>query len=79
MKQPEDNLTIDMLGEPLTTQGATPQAAPGKFKCRFYITTRDGVTTEWRGLTKHRARQMHAYTEQSQPWNVTAFGWEELK
>lgn len=82
MKQPEDNLTIDMLGEPLTTQGATPQATPSnpnKFCFRFYIRTLDGAVTEWTGLTAKRAKDMYAYTAQSQPSNVSSFGWEELK
>jgi hypothetical protein len=79
MKQAEDTTTIDMynpeLGDSLTTQ----DAAPSKYRFRFYVTTREGVTTEWTGLTAKRAKDMYAYTSQSQPSNVTAFGWEELK
>ena len=55
------------------------EVRPNKFRFRFYITTREGATTEWTGLTRKRARDMHAYTSQSQPSNVTAFGWEELE
>jgi hypothetical protein len=52
---------------------------PSKYRFRFYVTTREGATTEWTGLTAKRAKDMYAYTSQSQPSNVTAFGWEELK
>lgn len=80
MKQAIDTKTIDMynpeLGNSLTTQGA---GTPNKFRFRFHITTRDGATTEWTGLTAKRAKDMYAYTSQSQPSNVTAFGWEETK
>lgn len=69
MKQACDTSTIDMF----------PTPPVGKYNFRFYVTTREGATTEWTGLTKTRARQMHAYTSQSQPSNVTAFGWEECK
>ena len=92
MKQAIDTKTIDMynpeLGDSLTgtpvakplenitTQGA---GTPNKFRFRFHITTRDGATTEWTGLTAKRAKDMYAYTSPSQPSNVTAFGWEETK
>lgn len=79
MKQDIDKFTADMWGDvrdSLTTH--TPNT-PSKFRFRFYITTREGATTEWTGLTAKRAKDMHAYTTQSQPSNVTAFGWEELK
>ena len=74
MKQDIDTHTLELpgLADSLTNY-------MDKFKYRFYITTRDGATTEWTGLTRKRARDMHAYTEQSQPSNVTAFGWELLK
>jgi hypothetical protein len=55
------------------------QPAPSKYRFRFYVTTREGATIEWVGLTAKRAKDMYAYTSQSQPSNVTAFGWEELK
>jgi hypothetical protein len=77
MKQAEDIYTMDLLGESLTTQD-TPMT-PSKYRFRFYVTTREGATTEWTGLTAKRAKDMYAYTSQSQPSNVTAFGWEELK
>jgi hypothetical protein len=75
MKQAEDKYTMDLLGESLTTQ----DTQPSKFRFRFYVRTTDGATTEWTGLTAKRAKDMYAYTSQSQPSNVTAFGWEELK
>tara|TARA_R110000868_G_scaffold52064_1_gene164734 strand:+ start:157 stop:387 length:231 start_codon:yes stop_codon:yes gene_type:complete len=76
MKQAEDLFTQELpeLGNPLTTHHT-----PSKFRYRFYITTREGATTEWTGLTAKRAKDMYAYTSQSQPSNVTAFGWEESK
>ena len=55
------------------------EVRPNKFRFRFYVTTREGATTEWTGLTAKRAKDMYAYTSQSQPSNVTAFGWEEMK
>ena len=55
------------------------EVRPNKYRFRFYVTTREGATTEWVGLTAKRAKDMYAYTSQSQPSNVTAFGWEELK
>lgn len=44
-------------------------------KHTFYITTADGETTEWAGLSYKKARDMHAYTAASQPSNVTGYGW----
>jgi predicted mannosyl-3-phosphoglycerate phosphatase (HAD superfamily) len=85
MKQDIDTFTLELpgLGNPLTNHREAFQelhndmnAISDKFKYRFYIRTNDGATTEWTGLTRKRARDMHAYTEQSQPSNVTAFGWE---
>jgi hypothetical protein len=55
------------------------EVRPNKYRFRFYVTTREGATIEWVGLTAKRAKDMYAYTSQSQPSNVTAFGWEELK
>jgi hypothetical protein len=80
MKQAEDLFTQELpeLGNPLTTQDTQP-SAPSKYRFRFYVTTREGATTEWTGLTAKRAKDMYAYTSQSQPSNVTSFGWEELK
>ena len=85
MKQAEDLFTQELpeLGNPLTSQDTMfPKAisgTPNKFRFRFYVTTREGATTEWTGLTAKRAKDMYAYTSQSQPSNVTSFGWEELK
>jgi hypothetical protein len=74
MKQPEDNLTIDMHGD---TQVITPDnSKPTRF--RFYVKSHDGLTTEWTGLSKKQARDMYAYTNAHQPSNVVACGWEEL-
>ena len=67
MKQPHDTVTIDMF-----------ESAPSKYRFRFYVTTREGVTTEWTGLTAKRAKDMYAYTAAHQPSNVTGFGWEEV-
>jgi hypothetical protein len=73
MKQPDDKFTMDMF----------PTTPVGKYNYRFYVVTADDNggehCTEWRGLTKTRARQMHAYTTQSQPSNVIRHGWEECK
>jgi hypothetical protein len=72
MKQAIDTKTIDMY----ETEGAS---TPNKYRFLFHIRTLDGAVVEWTGLTAKRAKDMYAYTEQSQPSNVTAFGWEELK
>lgn len=77
MKQDIDTFTADMWAD--VRDSLTEQVVSDKYKYRFYIRTTDGATTEWTGLTRKRARDMHAYTEQSQPSNVTAFGWEQLK
>ena len=45
---------------------------------KFWVSTREEYT-EWTGLTAKRAKDMYAYTNQSQPSNVTSFGWEEMK
>jgi hypothetical protein len=88
MKQAEDLFTQELpeLGDSLTgtpvakpLENVTTQHTPSKYRFRFYITTRDGATTEWTGLTAKRAKDMYAYTAQSQPSNVTGYGWEELK
>jgi hypothetical protein len=44
-------------------------------KHTFYITTADGETIEWTGLSYKKARDMHAYTNASQPSNVVGSGW----
>ena len=50
---------------------------------RFYIVIADDNggehSTEWCGLTKKQARDMYAYTNAHQPWNVIRCGWEETK
>lgn len=50
---------------------------------RFFIVVRDGAggetETEWRGLSRTRARNMYAYTNAAQPINVVTFGWELTK
>jgi len=67
MKQAEDNTTLDMFGDAPTAVSYTYE---------FYVRDHDGNETRWTGLTKTKAKQMNAYTEQSNPCNVTAFGWE---
>ena len=68
MKQAEDSATLDMF-----------EVAKGAVKYRFYVTTREGATTEWKGLTRKQARDMNAYTSASNPWNIVRFGWEEVQ
>ena len=84
MKQAADTFTRDLYESfdttaPEVRDSLTTHHTPSKFRFRFYITTREGATTEWTGLTAKRAKDMYAYTSQSQPSNVTAFGWEETK
>jgi hypothetical protein len=68
MKQREDNLTADMFGnEPKATV------------YMFYVETIERDRVEWHGLTLTKAKQMYAYTNQSNPSNVTRCGWEEIK
>ena len=74
MKQAEDNRTMELPG--LVEQWAP---TPAKHRYMFYVRTTNGNVTEWRGLSRTKALQMYRYTEQSQPSNVTAFGWEEIK
>ena len=81
MKQAEDQFTIDMHGEVITPDNSlTPKP---KVYHRFYVVTADDNggehSTEWRGLSKKQARDMYAYTQQSNPWNVIRCGWEECK
>lgn len=72
MKQADDNMTIEMYPEALE--------AAKTDKYRFYVVTADDNggehCTEWRGLSKKQARDMYAYTQAHQPWNVTKCGWE---
>lgn len=67
MKQKEDTKTIDMFDAP-----------KGAIQYKFWVSTREEYT-EWTNLTAKRAKDMYAYTNQSQPSNVTSFGWEEMK
>ena len=76
MKQAADTFTQELPG---LGNSLTESAISDRFKYRFHIRTTEGAVIEWTGLTRKRARDMYAYTEQSQPGNVTAFGWEELK
>jgi hypothetical protein len=68
MKQREDNKTIDMFGN-----------EPKPTTYRFYIETSGGESVWWTGLTLTKAKQMYAYTDQTQPSNVTGYGWEATK
>jgi hypothetical protein len=70
MKQAIDTFTADMFGEGNSHGGKT------KATYEFYVRSADNNETRWTGLTKTKAQQMHAYTEQSQPSNVVSFGWE---
>jgi len=70
MKQAIDNQTIDMW---------EPTSHGGKSLYRFYVETTEGTEVEWTGLTLTKAKQMLAYTNQSNPSNVTRCGWEEMK
>ena len=70
MKQAIDTKTIDMWET--TSHG-------GKTLYRFYVETAEGTEVEWTGLTLTKAKQMYAYTNQSNPSNVTRCGWEEIK
>ena len=70
MKQAIDNKTIDMWGT--TSHG-------GKSLYRFYVETAEGTEVEWAGLTLTKAKQMYAYTNQTNPSNVVRSGWEEMK
>ena len=78
MKQAIDNKTTDMwAGLSNTDELSTAESTPTKrFVYEFYTRTTNGDETRWTGLTKTKAQQMHAYTSQSQPSNITAFGWE---
>jgi len=70
MKQAEDNTTLDMFGD-------APKAPwIRSYTYEFYVRDHDGNETRWTGLTKTKAKQMHAYTSQSNPCNVVSFGWE---
>ncbi len=68
MKQREDNLTADMFGK-----------EPKATVFMFYVETAEGECIEWTGLTLTKAKQMYAYTNASNPSNVTRCGWEEIK
>jgi hypothetical protein len=70
MKQAIDNKTIDMW---------EPTSHGGKSLYRFYIETSGGESVWWTGLTLTKAKQMFAYTNQTNPWNVVRSGWEEMK
>jgi len=72
MKQPEDNKTIDMLGETSATH-TTPKDVK---QYSFYVVTSNGHVVEWRNLTKRAAEIMYANTLRNQPNGTTAYGWE---
>ncbi len=72
MKQPEDNKTIDMLGETPATH-TTPKDVKAY---RFYVVTSSRDVIEWRNLTKRVAEIMYANTGRHQPEGITAYGWE---
>jgi hypothetical protein len=68
MKQAIDNKTIDMFGN-----------IPDITVYMFYVETVDGETIEWHGLTLTKAKQMYAYTNASNPFNVVRSGWKAVK
>ena len=78
MKQAEDTKTVDMFDNDTTP--AKPRKSNPK-NHTFYINTRsaDGKvhTTAWHGLTRTKARNMYAYTQNHQPSNVVGYGWAE--
>ena len=79
MKQDIDNKTMDMWGEDNSHSGKTSPtqtAQTTQATYEFYVRDHNGNVTRWTGLTKTKAQQMHAYTSQSNPCNVVAFGWE---
>lgn len=82
MKQAEDTKTVDMFDNtttPTTLPTMTTRPNPKTFT--FHIRTRsaDGkvYTTAWHGLTRTKARNMYAYTQNHQPSNVVGYGWAE--
>jgi hypothetical protein len=74
MKQDIDTATLELpfMGEVITPDNS-------KVYHRFFIGLTDGTEIEWRGLSRKQARDMYAYTQQSQPSNMTGCGWEECK
>ena len=47
-------------------------------KYAFWVELADGQEVRWSGLTKHQAKMMHKWTEESVYWSsVKATGWEE--
>ena len=70
MKQPEDNLTMDLLGNP------APIIPKDVKLYSFYVVTSNGHVVEWRNLTKRAAEIMYANTLRNQPEGTTAYGWE---
>jgi hypothetical protein len=72
MKQPEDNKTMDMLGETSATH-TTPKDVK---QYSFYVVASNGDVIEWRNLTKRAAEIMYANTVRHQPHGTTAYGWE---
>ncbi len=75
MKQPEDNLTIDMHGAVITPDNSPPAKSD---RYTFYIET-EADEIVWRGLTLKQARDMKAWTDKVQPHNVKTYGWELIK
>lgn len=74
MKQAIDTFTTDMYDSD-TIALVRDSLTTNRFNYRFHIRTVDGAVIEWTGLTAKRAKDMNAYTEQSQPSNVASFGW----
>ena len=46
----------------------------------FWVELSDGQEIRWSNLTKHKAQNMHKWTEESVLWsNIKAYGWGEQK
>jgi hypothetical protein len=62
-----------------TPRVATRRTDMAEQKYAFWIETRDGQEVRWSGLTKVQAVTMYNRTDNRQPLNVKAYGWEETE
>jgi hypothetical protein len=82
MKQPEDNMTLDMHdpGAVITCDNPKPNSKP---TYRYFIKTEGGATLAWSGLTQREAKMMHKLMDKHNPLqsnvNVLRHGWEEVQ
>jgi hypothetical protein len=86
MKQPEDNMTLDMhdpVQEAAPGAVITPDNPNSKPTYRFFINTERGATLAWSGLTLREAKAMNKLMDKHNPLqsnvNVLRHGWEEVK